>query len=181
MAAFDRVRAEIGGQHQLALESCAPGLAERVAEGRRETGFKGADFPFYFRKPYGPGWALVGDAGYHRDAITGQGITDAFRDADLLADAVDAGFSGAAPLDAALAEYEQRRNTAVMPMYEFTYQLARLEPPTLQDQQLFGALRTNQPAAERFLSTIAGSVPIPEFFDESNLSRIIGESLPLAA
>jgi flavin-dependent dehydrogenase len=181
MAAFDRVRADIGGQHQLALESCAPGLAERVAEGRRETGFKGADFPFYFRKPYGPGWALVGDAGYHRDAITGQGITDAFRDADLLADAVDAGFSGAAPLDAALAEYEQRRNTAVMPMYEFTYQLARLEPPTLQDQQLFGALRTNQPEAERFLSTIAGSVPIPEFFDASNLSRIIGESLPLAA
>jgi 2-polyprenyl-6-methoxyphenol hydroxylase-like FAD-dependent oxidoreductase len=180
-SALDRVRADVEAEHRQALERCAPGLAERVAEGRRETGFKGADFPFYFRQPYGPGWALVGDAGYHRDAITGQGISDAFRDADLLAAAVDQGFSGTAPLDAALAEYERRRNAAVMPMYEFTYRLAKLEPPSDQDQQLFGALRSNQPEAERFLSTIAGSVSIEEFFDDANLARIIGESLPLAA
>ena len=38
----------------------------------------------YFRKPYGPGWALVGDAGYNKDFITAQGIQDAFRDAELV-------------------------------------------------------------------------------------------------
>jgi flavin-dependent dehydrogenase len=143
--------------------------------------YKGADFPFFFRQPHGPGWALVGDAGYHRDAITGQGITDAFRDADLLAAAIDCGFSGRQPLEEALADYEQQRNAAVMPMYEFTYQLAKLEAPSAQDQQLFGALRTNQFEAERFLSIIAGTVSIPEFFAEENVRRIIGDAVPLAA
>jgi len=50
--------------------------------------------PNYVRRPYGPGWALVGDAAYHKDPVTGLGITDAFLDAALLADALDAGFSG---------------------------------------------------------------------------------------
>ena len=44
----------------------------------------------FFRVAGGPGWALVGDAGYHKDPITAQGMSDAFRDAELLADAVDA-------------------------------------------------------------------------------------------
>ena len=50
--------------------------------------------PNYFRKPYGPGWALVGDAGYNKDFITAQGISDAFRDAELCATAIDDAFSG---------------------------------------------------------------------------------------
>ena len=78
--------------------------------GKREERYVGgAGVPNFFRKPYGPGWALVGDAGYHRDPATGQGITDAFRDAELLADALDIGFSRQGPLEAALAAYEQKR------------------------------------------------------------------------
>ena len=50
--------------------------------------------PNYFRKPYGPGWALVGDAGYNKDFITAQGIIDAFRDAELCATALDESLSG---------------------------------------------------------------------------------------
>jgi flavin-dependent dehydrogenase len=53
---------------------------------------------------YGPGWALVGDAGYHKDPITAQGITDAFRDSELLADALGASFAGTRPLDDARFE-----------------------------------------------------------------------------
>ena len=45
----------------------------------------------FYRRPYGDGWALVGDAGYHKDPILAIGISDAFRDAQLLADASDAG------------------------------------------------------------------------------------------
>ena len=75
----------------------APELAERVRGGQREERFIGtADLPNFFRVPYGPGWALVGDAGYHQDPNTGLGISNAFRDAELLADAIDAGFSGRA-------------------------------------------------------------------------------------
>jgi 2-polyprenyl-6-methoxyphenol hydroxylase-like FAD-dependent oxidoreductase len=170
---FDSVRQDVEGALLRTVQAAAPELAEKLRQAERVAPFKGADFPFYFRQPYGSGWALVGDAGYHRDAITGQGITDAFRDADLLSAALDAGWSGRRKLSQALADYEQTRNAAVMPMYEFTYKLAKLEAPTEQEQQLFGALRTNQLEAERFLSTIAGSVPIPEFFAEDNLERII--------
>jgi 2-polyprenyl-6-methoxyphenol hydroxylase-like FAD-dependent oxidoreductase len=178
---FDMVRRDIEGALLGTVNRVAPDLGEKLSSAERVAPFKGADFPFFFRQPYGPGWALVGDASYHRDAIAGQGITDAFRDADLLASALDAGWSGRRAIGEALADYEQKRNAAVMPMYEFTYKLAKLEAPTLEEQQLFGALRTNQAEAERFLSTIAGSVPIPEFFAESNLERIIRQALPLAA
>ena len=55
---------------------------------KRETRFAGTMTPNFFRKPFGPGWALIGDAGYIKDPITGQGILDAFRDAELCVAAV---------------------------------------------------------------------------------------------
>ena len=173
-AAFHEVRADIE-RHVMQAVDLAPDFAERVRSGKRGERFYGtADLPFFFRKPFGPGWALVGDAGYHKDPITGQGITDSFRDAELLAEAIDAGFSGMQQLDAALADYEQRRNAAVMPIYEFTYQLAGLEPPPPEMQQLFAALQHDQEQTNRFFGTIAGTVPIQEFFAPDNLGRIMG-------
>ena len=62
----------------------AEDFADRMRGAQRMTRFAGAAVPNYFRKPYGPGWALVGDAGYNRDFITGQGILDAFRDSEAL-------------------------------------------------------------------------------------------------
>jgi flavin-dependent dehydrogenase len=106
----------------------------------REERFVGTnDQPNFFRRPYGPGWALVGDAGYHRDFITGLGITDAFRDTELLTDAIDDGFSGRRPLDDAMAEYEQKRNTIAKPLYELTLSLLSGEPPQPEQFIAFGA------------------------------------------
>ena len=92
--------------------------------------------PNYFRKPFGPGWALVGDAGYNKDFITAQGIQDAFRDAELCATALDETFSGARCFDVAMGEYQSARDQHVLPMYEFTCELATLEPPPPELQQL---------------------------------------------
>ncbi len=173
-AAFHEVRADIAGHFMQTLD-LAPQLAERVRNGKRSERFYGtADLPFFFRKPYGPGWALVGDAGYHKDPITAQGISDAFRDAELVAEAIDAGLSGKRPLEEALADYERRRNEAVMPMYEFTHQLANLSPPPPEMQQLFAALRHNQEQTNRFIGTVVGTVPIPEFFAPENIGQIMG-------
>jgi flavin-dependent dehydrogenase len=164
---FRTIRADIEGNFLKTLE-----LAR---QGKREERFIGtADLPFFFRKPYGPGWALVGDAAYHKDPITSQGISDAFRDAGLLAEAIDAGLSGRRPHEEALADYERRRNAAAMPMYEFTHQFARLELPSPEMQQLFAALRNNQEQTNRFFGTLAGTVPIPEFFAPENVGQIIG-------
>jgi 2-polyprenyl-6-methoxyphenol hydroxylase-like FAD-dependent oxidoreductase len=162
IAAFHEVRADIEGNVFKALD-LVPSLAERARAGRRSERFRGtADLPNFDRRPYGPGWALVGDAGYHKDPITAQGITDAFRDAELLAEALDDGFAGRRPLADALADYERRRNEAVMPLYDLTCQFAALEPPPPEMQQLFAALRHNQEQTDRFFGTVVGTVPIPE-------------------
>jgi 2-polyprenyl-6-methoxyphenol hydroxylase-like FAD-dependent oxidoreductase len=171
---FPAVRADVEGQYLSALD-LAPGLAARVHAGQRAERYLGtADLPNFYRKPYGPGWALVGDAGYHKDPCTAQGISDAFRDAELVADAIDAGFAQAKPLESALAEYEQRRNTVTQALYEFTCQLATLEPPAPELQQLFAALPGNQPEIDRLFGTFAGTVSIPEYFAPENVQRIVG-------
>jgi len=124
--AFHEFRSDIEGNFARIVD-LAPDLSRRIRGGHQEAKFQGtADQPNYFRKPYGPGWALVGDAGYHRDFITGLGIMDAFRDAELLADALDAGFSGRQPLEEALAGYQATRDDIALPLYEFTLTLASL-------------------------------------------------------
>jgi 2-polyprenyl-6-methoxyphenol hydroxylase-like FAD-dependent oxidoreductase len=158
------VRADIEGGF-LEAAALAPSLAERMRTGRRAERFFGTgDLPFFFRRPHGPGWALVGDAGAHKDPITAQGISDAFRDAELLAEAVDDGLGGRRPLDEALAEYERRRNEAALPLYEFTHELAGLEPPGPEMQALFGALRDDPQGTSRFFGVVAGTVPVAELF-----------------
>jgi flavin-dependent dehydrogenase len=170
---FHSVRADIEGHFLKKLE-LAPGLARRLREGKREANFVGTGvLPNFFRKPYGPGWALVGDAGHHKDPVGGLGIMDAFRDADLLADALDAGLSGRQPLDEALGGYEQRRNAATAHEYERNFQLARLQPPPEERRRLFAALRGNQDETDRFFGTIARTVPSQEFFSSENIRRII--------
>ena len=171
---FHRVRADVEGSFLEAAE-LAPSLAERLRAGERADRFYGtAQLPFFLRRPYGPGWALVGDAGYHKDPITAQGIGDAFRDAELLAEAIDGGFSGRRPLEDALAEYERRRDADVLPMYEFTHQLAGLEPPGPDMQALFAALREDQEQADRFFGVVAGTVAMADFFSPDNIGRILG-------
>ena len=95
----------------------------------------------------------MGDAGFVKDPVTAQGISDAFRDADLLTDAIDAGFSGKEPLEAALAGYENQRNAASKEMYEFTAQVASLAPPVIEQRVLFSCTprqaRDDQPVPGR--------------------------------
>ncbi len=172
---FHEYRADIEGNF-LKTVDLVPALADRVRNGQREERFMGsAEVTNFFRKPFGPGWALVGDAGYQKDAITAQGITDAFVHAELLAGAIDEGMSGRRSLEEALAGYEQERNESVAPMYDFTCGfLSTLEQPPPEMQQLFGALSANQEETDRFFGTLAGTVPIPEFFSPDNMGRIIG-------
>ena len=174
---FDRVRSNVEGEFMRALDKSAPGLAERVRAGRREERFAGTAFlPNHFRKPYGAGWALVGDAGYVKDPVTAQGITNGFSHAELLAEALDAGLSGRRAMDEALAGYELRRNAEVAAMFEHTTQLARLAPPPPEMAALLEALRGNPAEAGRFVGTVVGTVPIPEFFSPENIGRIVGAS-----
>ena len=157
-----------------------PDLATRMRSGKRESRFRGtADMPNFFRRPYGPGWALVGDAGYYRDAITAFGISDAFRDVQLLTDAIDAGFSGHRPLNEALADYEQQRNEVASPLYDLTYSMASFEEDHPEYEQLLQALGRNPAETTRFLSVVEGIVSAYEFFDPANMARIIEQNSPV--
>jgi 2-polyprenyl-6-methoxyphenol hydroxylase-like FAD-dependent oxidoreductase len=164
-------------QHYFELLAQVPSLFDRIRKGKREARFTGTiDLPGFFRESFGPGWALAGDAGYHKHPITAQGIGDAFRDADQLANAIYQGLSGRVPLEQALENYARRRDETVMPMYEMTSDLATLQPPSEDAQRLFSAMRGNQEVIDQFLGTIAGTVSIPEFYAPENLRRIIGAS-----
>jgi flavin-dependent dehydrogenase len=120
------------GYHRL-LSEMSPDLAYKVARAQRlgalhsfagQTGF--------FRQSRGAGWALVGDAGVFMDPLTTHGITDALRDAELLADAAAAG------TDAALARYQNRRDEMARDLFDITDDVASFEwnletlPPMLE-------------------------------------------------
>jgi 2-polyprenyl-6-methoxyphenol hydroxylase-like FAD-dependent oxidoreductase len=111
------------------LAEAAPELAARLRGARRTSPVRGAmRLPNQLRQAFGPGWALVGDAGYHRDAITGHGISDAFRDAELLAVALDRALRGEVYDTAALAGYQRQRNEAVREIFDITCALAKFPP-----------------------------------------------------
>jgi flavin-dependent dehydrogenase len=161
--------------------SLAPEFYERARGARREARFAGRPVSNFFRKPYGPGWALVGDAGYSKDPITAQGISNAFRDAELCASALDAALSGQRSFEDALRDYQATRDEQSFPMYEFTCQMATLEPPPPEMQQLFGAMVGNQDAMDDFASVVAGTVSPTAFLDPANLGRIMQQASSPAA
>jgi len=171
-----RVRTNVEHHHQQVIDEIAPDLAADMKKGRRESKFVGGAIPGYVRKPYGPGWALVGDAGYQKDPCTASGITDAFTSAELLAEAIDAGFSGRQPLEQALAAYEHRRNQSELPYYEMTSQLATLEPPPPETKQLLAALAENPEQRSRFFGVVAHTVPVTEFFAPENVRQIMARA-----
>jgi 2-polyprenyl-6-methoxyphenol hydroxylase-like FAD-dependent oxidoreductase len=170
-AQFESSRKDVEGTFQEAMER-VPEFAARFREARREERFAGMAVPNYFRKPFGAGWALVGDAGYNKDFITAQGIQDAFRDVELCVEAIDAALSGRRPYDEAMSSYQAARDAHVTPMYEFTCQFAMLEPPPPQMEQLFGAMARSQESMDGFVRVIAGVLSPAEFFAPENVGRI---------
>lgn len=124
---FRELRDDLDGAHAAIVATGNARLGEWVRAATRESRFFAfRTIPGFFRKPWGEGWALVGDAGYHKDPVTGHGITDAFRDAELLANAVHAGLDGT-PMAAALSAYQARRDEFSRDVYEATQEIAALE------------------------------------------------------
>lgn len=172
VAEFSANKTDVEGNYLRTFE-LDPEFADRIHSATREARFAGTNVPNYFRKPYGPGWALVGDAGYNKDFITAQGISDAFRDAELVTSALDASLSGTMSYDDAMAGYQATRDEHVRAMYEFTTQLATLEPPPPQMQQVLGAMAGNQPAMDGFARVTAGTTSPVDFFAADNVASIL--------
>ncbi|BBH68071.1 FAD-dependent oxidoreductase [Actinoplanes sp. OR16] len=144
----------------------SPAFADRIAGAKLESKLAGTSVPNYFRVPAGPGWALVGDAGYNRDYITAQGITDAFLDAENLAEALTTG------TDEALRGYQEKRDARAMPVYQMTLGIASLQPPDEQMIQLVSAIIGDQEKMDAFARLNSGVTSPAEFFDPANLAKL---------
>jgi flavin-dependent dehydrogenase len=112
---FTDLAPDVAGGYARVLAEVSPDLARDVASSERQEplrGFPGQ--PGFLKQAWGPGWALVGDAGYFKDPITAHGITDALRDAELLARAIASG------REAALAEYQAERDELSTALLDLT-------------------------------------------------------------
>ncbi|MFC7466447.1 NAD(P)/FAD-dependent oxidoreductase [Actinomadura keratinilytica] len=111
-AQLKEFRQDVENRFHAVFDDVDPDMGAQLRDlGRREEDFKPMRYPDnYYRRPYGPGWALVGDAGYHKDPYTGWGMTDAFLHGELLADRLHQGLAGERPMDEALAEYHKVRD-----------------------------------------------------------------------
>jgi flavin-dependent dehydrogenase len=165
---FEANRMDLLGNYLGAFE-VEPSLAERARVGRLESRLVGAKMHNFYRRSHGPGWALIGDAGYHKDAVTAQGITDAFRDADGISSALDDAFTGGRTQDEALALFERTRDESTRAMFDLTCQLASNDPPSEEEIELFASIASREDASRDFVSVLAGTMPVEAFFDPRNL------------
>ncbi len=174
---FRLARRDIGANYFDLLRHAAPTLADRAAQAKRadERIYLGSTRNF-FRKAYGPGWALLGDAHHKKDPCTAQGITDAFCDAELLAQSVDRSLRGECDLMQALGDYEAARVNWLTPFFELTCQMATFAPPDPDMLALYGALRGNQEDTDAFIGLITEAVSPAQFFAPENIHRILNRS-----
>ena len=181
IARLAEVRADVDGALRAALAD-VPALEARVLAGRREERWYGAaDLPNFYRKPHGQGWALVGDAGFHKDPYLALGVSDAFRDAEFLAEAVSAGLSGEKSLHDSLAHYETRRNEASRSDYVLNTHLASNKPLPEELAHVRYAIRGNASATRSYFLAIQGMVPRETFFNERNMQALLGEGVRKSA
>ncbi len=161
---FHRVRKDVAGSFHAALE-LVPGLRDTVASGRREARFTGTgDLPNLYRTSAGPGWALAGDAGHHKDPSTGMGISDAFLAAELLAEAIHDGLAGQRPMDGAIAGYQHRRDALTANGFELTLTTARLAPLSARLKAFYRTAAEQPEVARQVFGVLGGSIPVADLY-----------------
>ena len=149
---LDSFRGDVATGHQRLLRAVAPELAEIAGSARRAGNLNGfAGHSGFFRQSWGAGWALVGDAGYFKDPLTAHGITDALRDAELLADAVATGSMEA------LSQYQAIRDRLAAGVFEVTDQIASFEWDLVSVRTLHEALASEMTHEVRMLAATASA------------------------
>ena len=169
---FAAVRTDPLSAHLATVKAISAELFERVSAGSRIERLRGSgDQRNFLRTAAGPGWALVGDAGYHKDSITARGITDAFIQADLLRGSIGTLLPDPSRLDAALADYQRRRNEAFAGTYRSTLALAELNA-TESRIAILRAISASPELTDRYFGVIAGINTMDDLLTEELLSSL---------
>jgi 2-polyprenyl-6-methoxyphenol hydroxylase-like FAD-dependent oxidoreductase len=162
---WDTYRRNVAGTYREII-ALAPSLAERLESAEQATSFRGTSkLGNFYRQSFGKGWALVGDAAYHRDPLTGMGIGDAFLGAQLLADVLECGLrDDTARLDSSLACYQSAFRDRTMPVFEYTLKAAGLKDPT-SAVPFYDRIARSREHTSRFMDVLAGNMPVKELFN----------------
>jgi flavin-dependent dehydrogenase len=152
-----------------------PSLGGRLRRAKQVGSIRGAsELPNYYRQSYGPGWALVGDAGYHRDPIRAQGIHDAFLDAEDLSTALSSGLEGTASLEDALRARQERRDYRTRNPYDLAVKAAAFEVPDANwNADFLDLIKDNPTLIAEFRGLIPGSMRPEVLFDPEHLRAAI--------
>jgi len=170
---FHQIRKDVEDNFHSALE-LVPGLRDSVASGSREQRFVGTgDLPNLYRTSAGPGWALAGDAGHHKDPSTGMGISDAFLAADLLAEAIHDGLVGDRPMDDAVADYQHRRDVLTSNGYELSLSTARLAPVSARLETFYRVAAELPEVVHDIFGVLGGTVPIADVYSDERIEAVL--------
>lgn len=166
---FARVRTAVEPAFLEAVRTTVPELYERMAAGRRVEQLYGTGHQEnYFRKAYGPGWVLLGDAVHHKDSITARGITDAFIQAQSLTDHIGDGLYDDAVLKAALKRYENELTDVFLNFYQGALNVAELKPEGRAE--MLRSLAGHQELVDRYFSTLSGACSFDDFYNDQLLA-----------
>jgi menaquinone-9 beta-reductase len=135
------------------LRDAAPEIAAKVKGVAPEAGFRSfLGRPGHLRRAHGPGWALVGDAGYFKDPITAHGLTDALRDAELLTRSL--------LMTGDAAAYQATRDLLGRPFLEATTAIASYEWDLSELMSLHRALRRAMDDEISVLAALDGATSV---------------------
>lgn len=171
-SSYEKVRADADRAYLDQIRATAPPLYERLRGKRRVERLRGTGHQEnFFRQATGPGWVLVGDAGHHKDSITARGITDAFLQAESLAEHVGDGLTDQVRLDAALDAYARDRDTSMAEGYQATLSAARLEthPKRLS---LLRAVQSDPGLTSTYFDVFAGIKSTTALYTPQLLARL---------
>jgi len=127
----------------------------------------------YFRSAAGPGWVLLGDAGHFKDPTPAQGISDALRQAERLADAIEAGLGGGAEIDAQLGRWWRWRDQDAYEMHWFASDLGAAGLPGPLHVQVIRDLAGERAATEKMLRVLNHELRPSELFTPRRLGRAL--------
>ncbi|MFE0605851.1 NAD(P)/FAD-dependent oxidoreductase [Streptomyces sp. NPDC058892] len=166
---YNEVRKNVEPHYLEAVRTTAPSLYERMQKGERAEQMYGTGHQEnYFRKAFGPGWVLVGDAVHHKDSITARGITDAFIQAQLVTEGIGDKLHDDAAVKAALRKYENYLGNSALSLYQGVLNVAELKPEGRTD--MLKKLVGHQDLIDRYFSTTSGAISLDDFYNAELLS-----------
>ena len=158
------------------FDRAAPRLRERLEAATRVGRLRGwSGQRGHVRRSHGAGWALVGDAGYFRDPITTHGMTDALRDAELLADALLATWAGVQPEAIALAGYQAKRDRLSSQLFEVSDRIAGYGWDSTEIQQLLREVSSAMSDEVGLLQSLPPRLPRPV---AAGLGQLVSADMP---